>query len=740
MIRLILTALLFASTALAAQPDASAFTSMATGGTTARTLASRAASSMTVEDFGAVGDGVTDDTAAFTAYATYLHAQKVAGHPQRSWALGAGRTYVVKQSINLTGFSHMQFEGHGSMILSSETAYPVIDMLGSSDIVLHDLRIYAGSQGAPAITGIRLGVYNNTQGYPENTLDGVEVDGYYSQADVHNRGSEVFSMTSSVVLINRYAPGSSYAYALIEDGTAHFPITSRFITDARTPDMATSFTVQNITGAKLYNTGGGPDVWMSAAGQVSFDGVYLNTTGSVPAVQMYFYDTTGAAAVMTNQRWYVHSEVVPSSIFQLYGIAAPTINGLEYADQQFLATGSLISLGAGATSATVTGLNVRIGRDYRNAPLVDIPANYTLTGLVYCPDAPLFNVNTAAFNGIADIAGVTTYYGVSDTALQLPSVLPANSVVNAGSVSSVALTYGGNYGQLTSGTLVFPTCTLSGGGGSGASCTVANMGFNGPKSIVSGGTGYVLNDIVTPANAGTCVSPPRFVVTGVSDGVVTALSGASSGACAGNPVGQIPSMLSLTDLTTGSASGLTVNSVGWAISTAANGGVAVVGGSGYTSAPTVTFQTSNVNPGYTATGAATLNSSLTLSGGGAQIVLTSAGTKLGTAGPGGLPVLSQGALVDASGVRQSLGGSYIVPANTSLVRFIQTGTVSASTVTLPTALVDGQPIQFVNYAGAITALTFAPAVNGWTNGSALAAYTGLRIRWDATAAAWYREQ
>jgi hypothetical protein len=40
----------------------------------------------------------------------------------------------------------------------------------------------------------------------------------------------------------------------------------------------------------------------------------------------------------------------------------------------------------------------------------------------------------------------------------------------------------------------------------------------------------------------------------------------------------------------------------------------------------------------------------------------------------------------------------------------------------------------------VTAFTFSPAVNGWTNGSTLAANTGLRIRWDATSAAWFREQ
>ena len=102
---------------------------------------------------------------------------------------------------------------------------------------------------------------------------------------------------------------------------------------------------------------------------------------------------------------------------------------------------------------------------------------------------------------------------------------------------------------------------------------------------------------------------------------------------------------------------------------------------------------------------------------------------------------SAGTLISSSGVRQALTTSgYTVSANTSLVRFTQTGTVASATIRLPTALADGQPIQFVNYAGAVTALTFSPAVNGWTNGSTLAVNTGLRVRWDAIAAAWYREE
>jgi hypothetical protein len=121
--------------------------------------------------------------------------------------------------------------------------------------------------------------------------------------------------------------------------------------------------------------------------------------------------------------------------------------------------------------------------------------------------------------------------------------------------------------------------------------------------------------------------------------------------------------------------------------------------------------------------------------------MNASGTAVGVNGSAGSPFIANGATVDATGVRYALTGTaYTVPANTSLMRFVQTSTVAAQTVALPTASGDGHVIQFVNYAGGVTALTFSPAVAGWTNGAALGANSGMRIRWDATSGAWQREQ
>jgi hypothetical protein len=114
-----------------------------------------------------------------------------------------------------------------------------------------------------------------------------------------------------------------------------------------------------------------------------------------------------------------------------------------------------------------------------------------------------------------------------------------------------------------------------------------------------------------------------------------------------------------------------------------------------------------------------------------------AGVEILRATPAG--ALAQRPLIDATGVRVVLAGSYMVPANTSLVRFVPSA-ATTSTIALPSVSQDGFSLQLVNESAFAITTTFSPAVTGWTNGSAFAATSGVRIRWDATAAGWFREQ
>jgi hypothetical protein len=102
-----------------------------TGSTTARSLVNRFADVVNVKDFGAVGDGVADDTAAIQAFFNYVTS---------NGAFGIITKGIYKVSSNLTitingyGFSILG-AGNGSVFFKASNAFPatpVINILGTS--------------------------------------------------------------------------------------------------------------------------------------------------------------------------------------------------------------------------------------------------------------------------------------------------------------------------------------------------------------------------------------------------------------------------------------------------------------------------------------------------------------------------------------------------------------------------------------------------------------------------------
>ena len=110
-----------------------------------------------VLDYGAVGDGVADDTAAFNSALAYIKAQSRSGV---LYVPKCSNFYSVS-SINATGFSFeignyltIRGESYGSLIRGNTTGVAVLDCVGSSNIHLQDLVI--GTQGVSAQCGLLL--------------------------------------------------------------------------------------------------------------------------------------------------------------------------------------------------------------------------------------------------------------------------------------------------------------------------------------------------------------------------------------------------------------------------------------------------------------------------------------------------------------------------------------------------------------------------------------------------------
>jgi hypothetical protein len=102
------------------------------------------------------------------------------------------------------------------------------------------------------------------------------------------------------------------------------------------------------------------------------------------------------------------------------------------------------------------------------------------------------------------------------------------------------------------------------------------------------------------------------------------------------------------------------------------------------------------------------------------------------------PISSALPIIDRTKVRlTATGAAYTIPPNTDWLAMVQTATVASQTLTLPVSPVDGQIIRISTMSN-ITAMSFTPALSGWTNGSQLPASMSVLYGYDSILAEWMR--
>jgi len=364
---------------------------------------------LTVDDFGAKGDAVTDDTQAFRDYTAYLRKQAVANLPQRAWVLGFGRVYNVSDSIDLTGFQFFLFQGNGSQIRSRVREYPAIDAAGTGNSTFENLHIWAGAPGGPenaAICGLQIGLISNSQPEPSMTLFNVHIDGWYSQAALVNHESEIFS-AYDLRINNRY-DGPEWAYCVIEDGIGHWPFHSKYIKNTRSVDVFGSFNENVFDKADLENTGNGPVVWMSGATRHAYRRSYMAsfTKGApVPIAVICTKFKAGPEVChgVIGLEWDVHSETSPSSVFLFSGSPRVDVSGL-FVNDHLVQAGHLFASDAGVTSVKFCNTRLDVPNWFSPAgakqTVFDKPELYTFQG-----DACIHNRYHTVWNAPAQFVG-----------------------------------------------------------------------------------------------------------------------------------------------------------------------------------------------------------------------------------------------------------------------------------------------------------------------------------------------
>lgn len=115
--------------------NASSATALATGSTTARTLANRFADVVNVKDFGAVGDGVTDDTAAIQ---NAINSVKSIQFPEG--------TYCISNTLTINGVSKKLFSLSAKIQrLPSSTASSILNIINNAEIEVEGI-IFDGNK------------------------------------------------------------------------------------------------------------------------------------------------------------------------------------------------------------------------------------------------------------------------------------------------------------------------------------------------------------------------------------------------------------------------------------------------------------------------------------------------------------------------------------------------------------------------------------------------------------------
>ena len=147
---------------------------------------------------------------------------------------------------------------------------------------------------------------------------------------------------------------------------------------------------------------------------------------------------------------------------------------------------------------------------------------------------------------------------------------------NGGTVTAITRTAtGSNYTSFPSVVISAPTTA----GGVQATAQVQRLGAGSALSIVSGGTGYTLNDVLTLVGGTPASIAATYTVTGVSGGVITSVSALNFADYTALPTNPV-------SVTGGTGTGATLN-IGWYVSFGQP--VITNAGSGYIEQPTVTF-------------------------------------------------------------------------------------------------------------------------------------------------------
>jgi len=391
-----------------------------------------------VRNFGAVGDGVADDTAAINAAMAYLRAHPIGGGSPgvstqaycAKFVIPPGR-YLITGTLNWTLLYSLTLyiEASGALIVGRTSGKPMIDALGSRFLHVEGLTLLGDTVNSPSI-GLQIGRYD-AQSADLHHFENMTISGVFTFCALYNFAAESTVFAKLNLWNATTAPTNTFC--LVMDGINHWNIQSQFVTVTAPVDTLASFIGTSFVNTLIMmQSGGGPPVWMAGTADCRFETSYIANTHPGYGVVLY----GNGALPIKRLDMDVHFETTAmTDVFYIDGppgTVQADLRGFRYKEVLSQASNSLFKVNT-ANVATVAMHDFDIYVDYfqvGGCKIFDNPSVWYASGRYGEPTGTHW-VAPAAFQGSIDQLGVvkSTVGG-----LKLPGIPTSAAGLTAGDV------------------------------------------------------------------------------------------------------------------------------------------------------------------------------------------------------------------------------------------------------------------------------------------------------------------